>query len=217
MQPLTEEEKSFHLNLRRGKPPCEHEKTNYQNIEHHLSFEGKKVLDIGCGHGYLLSKIMDKNDVVGVDFIPDNPRKIKKKVVNLDTTKIPFKSGTFDVVICSNTLEHITRPLFVLKQINSLLKKGGKAVIVVPNEYTLRNRIDFTLGKPLISHQIDSFGHKYIAGVKQWRSFISLVFPDFKIELYNQRERGIVGKTSDLLSIIFSTINKEQIGFIVKK
>lgn len=212
-----EEEQSFHLNLRRNKQPYEHEEANYNNIRHHLAFEGKKVLDIGCGHGLLLSRIMEKNDVYGVDFIPDNPYKIKKKVVDLEKERLPFRKETFDVIVCSNVLEHITKPLSILRQIDLLLKKGGKTIIVVPNEYTLRNRVDVVLGKPLVSHQIDSFGHKYMAGVNQWRSFISLVFPRYKMELYKQRERGIVGKVSDLLSPLFPTVNKDQIGFIVEK
>src|SRR3989338_3090970 len=108
----TDENYSFHLNLRKGKETNEHENINFENIKHHLGFTGKKVLDIGCGHGFLLSKLKDKNEAYGIDYIKENPHDIRKKVVDLEKDSLPFRDKFFDIVICSNVLEHITRPLF---------------------------------------------------------------------------------------------------------
>jgi len=217
MKVATDAEESFHLNLRKAKPAYEHEEVNFRMLEPFLQFTEKRVLDIGCGQGYVVSRLQRSNDAVGVDIIPDNPYKIKKKALDLDCQKIPFKNNSFDVIICSNLLEHITRPFFVLNQIRGLLKKGGTAIIALPNEYTLRNKVDFLLGKPLVSHQIDSFGHKYIAGIDQWTHFIVKVFPHYERLLRDQRENGIVGKLSKIAGIFFPFVGKEQVIFVVQK
>ncbi|MBI4021213.1 MAG: class I SAM-dependent methyltransferase [Candidatus Aenigmarchaeota archaeon] len=213
----TDEEWSFHLNLRKNRPAYEHEQANYSLLRHLLAFSGKRVLDVGCGQGYLLSKLRKDNVIAGVDYIPDNPYRIPKKVVDLDRDRLPFRPRSFDVIICSNVLEHITRPLHVLQQVKTCLAPGGMAIIALPNEYTLRNKVDFVLGKPLVSHQIDAFGHKYIAGIGQWTALVAQVFPRFRRELRPQRERGIVGMASRLLSPMFPSLNTEQIIFIAER
>lgn len=217
MAKLTEEELSFHLNLRRDRPPQEQERANYENIRHLLAFSGKKVLDVGCGHGYLLSRLAAHNQVVGVDYIRDNPHGVPKRVADLDHERLPFRPASFDVIICSNVLEHLTRPLFVLRQIRTLLRPGGEAIIVLPNEYTLRNKVDLVLGRPLVSHQIDAFGHKYVAGVRQWSSFVRLVFPEARLEVKPPRERGLVGKASRLLAPLFPHLHAEQLIFVASR
>lgn len=58
----------------------------------------------------------------------------KKKYPNLtlqvaDAHKIPYKSGFFDVVICTEVLEHVENPSKVLQEIKRVMKKNGIAII----------------------------------------------------------------------------------------
>lgn len=49
-----------------------------------------------------------------------------------DITEIPVESGFFDVVLCTEVLEHVPRPVDALKELVRILKPGGKIILTVP-------------------------------------------------------------------------------------
>lgn len=61
----------------------------------------------------------------------------KQPDVQSDATHIPFQTGCFDVVICSELLEHIRQPVEVLYQTHRVLRKGGTLLICVPFLYRI--------------------------------------------------------------------------------
>ena len=97
-----------------------------------------RVLEIGSGHGFFL-EIMKTNgfDIIGYD-ISKEKRKYSKKITDVPVydininEKIPA-DNKFDIVVLFHTLEHITEPITLLKNIKKLLKPKGKILIEVPN------------------------------------------------------------------------------------
>jgi 2-polyprenyl-3-methyl-5-hydroxy-6-metoxy-1,4-benzoquinol methylase len=94
---------------------------------------GKRVLDVPCGMGWGSSLIEGAALVVGMDL---DPAAVKEasiryprvgKFVCADMTRLPFASGTFDVVTCLEGIEHIpesaARP-FVAEAARVLLQDG---------------------------------------------------------------------------------------------
>jgi ubiquinone/menaquinone biosynthesis C-methylase UbiE len=54
--------------------------------------------------------------------------------VDLESTPIPVADGTFDYVLCSEVIEHMEiDPMFMLSEINRVLKFGGCLVMTTPN------------------------------------------------------------------------------------
>lgn len=49
-----------------------------------------------------------------------------------DITNIPQPSSTFDVVLCSEVLEHLPDPVKALAEFSRLLKPGGKLILTAP-------------------------------------------------------------------------------------
>ncbi len=104
------------------------------------------VLDIGCGRGHfgLLLKSFGKN-YVGVD-IP-NPVKIcverglEAYAVDVEKEKLPFKSNSFDMVLCLEVIEHFNNTDFLLSEIRRVIKNKGFLVISTPNAYVPSWRI----------------------------------------------------------------------------
>lgn len=100
------------------------------------------ILDVGCGDGfylYLLSKIDPTFKLTGVDIninaLASAKENLKGKKVNLirgDVLKLPFPKGTFDKIIASEVLEHVSDDLSALREINRVLKKEGVFVLSVP-------------------------------------------------------------------------------------
>ena len=85
-------------------------------------------LDAGCAEGYylkLLAKLCDNIDgsyAVGFDIARNYLHKAKKKVPNAllshgDVHKLPFKNDFFDLVLCSEVLEHVLYPELAFKEL----------------------------------------------------------------------------------------------------
>jgi ubiquinone/menaquinone biosynthesis C-methylase UbiE len=50
----------------------------------------------------------------------------------IDLHKLPYVSENFDLVIHSDTLEHVEKPLIALSQVYRVLKKGGMTIFTTP-------------------------------------------------------------------------------------
>lgn len=104
--------------------------------------KNKKVLEIGCSHGYM-SKILREElncYVVGVE-IDEESYNISKNICNrtilgsIEEQNLleSLNSEEFDVIIFADVLEHLNNPDMVLRQVKNCLKPSGEIVISIPN------------------------------------------------------------------------------------
>ena len=109
--------------------------TQFKIILNYLSkIKGGKILDIGCGYGWLLS-VLNKNKWkrYGVEINYDC-HKIAKKNMDFifdDINKV--KNNTFDVVTLIHVIEHIKNPIKFLQIIKKKLRKNGVLIIETPD------------------------------------------------------------------------------------
>lgn len=116
-----------------------------------LNWKNKTVLDVGCGTG-LMADVIAKagaKKVIGIDFSPDAIAAAKKEHShpNLDyrVENIKKHRGNYDIVISLGTLEHMDKPLEILKLIKKHVNPGGAIVITSPNWSNPRGHILQTL------------------------------------------------------------------------
>lgn len=108
---------------------------------------GDRILDAGCGIGrHMWEFYRDRSvHVVGIDMNWEDLRKAKYTLnsmdhgaggswltANADVTRLPFKDEAFDVVICSEVLEHIPDNHAAVKELVRVLKPGKELVVSVP-------------------------------------------------------------------------------------
>ena len=108
---------------------------------------GTRVLDAGCGAGRHVCEAFRRQDVTvaGVDLKWDDLLKTRNflslmkegnsgkwAVAQANIAKLPFADGFFDVVICSEVLEHIDDDAGAISELMRVLKPGGDLVITVP-------------------------------------------------------------------------------------
>lgn len=96
-------------------------------------FTNKEVIDVGCGHGLMTSKIGEISKLsIGVELSKSvesayqNNRNEKAWYIQGDLQFLPFKDSTFDVLYCSGVIHHTNNMELSLLLIESLIKKGGK-------------------------------------------------------------------------------------------
>ncbi len=109
------------------------------------------ILDVGCGNGYQIAPFVKRNKVYGLDISEANIRKATAKGIKAQLhdveEPIPFEDNFFDVVVCSEILEHLFFPENALKECYRVLKKSGLFIVTIPNLYCLRNRISMMMGR----------------------------------------------------------------------
>lgn len=111
----------------------------------------EKTLEIGLGEGLFASRVSgqrenEETSYIGIDFSREGVKianeKIKKKdfyFLTADGLHLPFKSCQFDVVVCSEVVEHVTEKRRLLMEINRVLKLPGYLILTTPNLSSLVN------------------------------------------------------------------------------
>ena len=111
---------------------------------------GCRILDIGCGTGRHTSAAfqLEKITVIGADRNINDLCEAGDRIqlherlgehgggrwglAAADITGLPFKNNVFDLVICSEVLEHIARDDIAASEIIRVLKPGHTLVVSVP-------------------------------------------------------------------------------------
>jgi 2-polyprenyl-3-methyl-5-hydroxy-6-metoxy-1,4-benzoquinol methylase len=117
---------------------------------------GKTILDAGCGAGYVSILIAERGaKVLSFDIYKPAVEEFKKKVRDRENLKIrsfvgcidniPLKSESVDSVVCTEVLEYVPDIHAALKELNRVIRKGGKMIVTFPNE-SLRKLIYPMLG-----------------------------------------------------------------------
>jgi ubiquinone/menaquinone biosynthesis C-methylase UbiE len=103
---------------------------------------GKRVLEIGCGTGYLTQILKEEykaTKVTGIDISPKSIEKAEELYPNnkfevMRGEKLTFDDESFDVVISIQTIEHIKNYSQHLKEVYRVLKDKGIYLIETPNK-----------------------------------------------------------------------------------
>lgn len=100
----------------------------------------QKVLDAGCGTGWFSKAAAERGAQVtsmyiGPKLLEQVKKKCKSKRVVGSVMDMPFKASSFDVVISSEVIEHVTHPNKALKEFFRVLKPGGTLIVTTPNRF----------------------------------------------------------------------------------
>jgi ubiquinone/menaquinone biosynthesis C-methylase UbiE len=96
------------------------------------------TLDVGCGTG-LITRHLNGNHIVALDINHWAVKRVKLhasdkvQCVAGDIESLPLASDTFDMVICTDVLEHLPNPDRALKEILRVMKTGAILIGEVPS------------------------------------------------------------------------------------
>ncbi|MEC4813516.1 MAG: class I SAM-dependent methyltransferase [Scytonema sp. PMC 1069.18] len=121
---------------------------------------GMIVGDIGCGEQPLRQLIEScGGKYVGVDVVQNLQGTVE---IVADISAIPLPDETFDVIICTEVLEHSFEPHKALQELSRLLKPSGAILITTPFCYPLHEiPYDFSRITPFyIQYWLPKLGFK---------------------------------------------------------
>ena len=111
--------------------------------------DGQRLLDLGCGEGRhsILAYLHAKVSVVALDISHEDLSTAVTRLADFEDAdddarrmlpcqasglNLPFADHTFDVIVCSEVLEHVPDYQRVLAEIRRVLKPGGQLAVSVP-------------------------------------------------------------------------------------
>jgi len=118
-----------------------------------------RILDVGCGDGFATSVAARRNDVhhfVGLDWSAPSLAQAAARGVTvvragLDAP-LPVRSGSVDVVIMSEVIEHLVDTDSAVEEAHRVLRPGGSLLLSTPNLAAWYNRGLLVLGiQPVFS------------------------------------------------------------------
>lgn len=137
-------------------------------------------LDVGCGAGYAVAKAAALGlAATGVDSHPgecgvrdfERPN-IPGQIVRAEAESLPFAEESFDVVHCAYVLEHVCDRNRCLAEMRRVLRREGRAIILVPTAAMAFLRI---LSLYLFCTHVAL--RVFLTGSRTWRRFREILVP----------------------------------------
>ncbi len=139
-----------------------------------------KVIDLGCGNGTLLEKLIKEKNITGegielsesgVEVCKVKGLKVLKGKID---EKLPFADNTFDYSVCNVTIQMVMYPEVLLSEMKRISKYQ---IISFPNFAHYKNRIDLLLKgrmpKPMLfGYKWYSTGHIHQLSIKDFYELV---------------------------------------------
>ena len=138
------------------------------------------VIDLGCGNGSLLEKLIREKNVSGegIELSSSGVEVCKKKGLKVIQgridEKLPFANNSFDYSICNVTIQMVMYPEVLLREMKRISKYQ---IVSFPNFAHYKNRIDLLLKgrmpKPMLfGYKWYSTGHIHQLSIKDFYELI---------------------------------------------
>ncbi len=179
-----------------------------------------KLLEIGAGSRVIKNLIPKNITYHSLDFGKEHTYQF-----NLDDGNFPIKNVVYDIIVCTETLEHVMYPHRIMNEMLRVAKKDAIFFISQPNEYNFLQRIYYLMAKkPAITDEtyriVEKHQHIHRPRVEDIIKFISTYLRIEKIwYIWQSRQSGhgkfkaaariidkFIGKLAYLLPSLFSRL-----------
>lgn len=101
---------------------------------------GLKILDVGCGSGWLSRELAQYGSVTATDLSARAIESLKQKHPSItwiggDFISIDLPDDHFDIVTCLETIAHVPDQMKFARRIAKVIRRGGTLLLTTQNEY----------------------------------------------------------------------------------
>lgn len=156
------------------------------------SLEPSKIIDVGCGLGFLLSAIDDKHEKFGLEiskYASEFARKYATVFVE-PLEVLNLKSDSFDVVISHHVIEHVDSPESFLTEINRILTDDGLLILSTPDFNSVCAKLFKANYRMLFDKtHVNLFSYESLKRMLYDFGFdvVDVEFPYFETEYFNEK------------------------------
>ncbi|MGH1561548.1 class I SAM-dependent methyltransferase [Mumia sp. DW29H23] len=100
--------------------------------------EGRRLLDVGCGAGWLTDRLRAYGEVVGIDLADEVVARTRERLPDVtliagDFLQVDLPDESFDVIVSCEVLSHVADQRAFVDRCHRLLKPGGFLMIATQN------------------------------------------------------------------------------------
>jgi len=143
--------------------------------------QGSLVLEIGSGPGHVADMLSKAGaSVTGVDFSPEMVEVAQNRYPNIpfkhaDAEDLPFEAESFDAVVANFVVHHLARPDTVFREVNRVLKPGGRFAFAVWGAAGEQSSIAAFFGAVMAHHDLEELPHGPLFGVTEMNIYEPLL------------------------------------------
>jgi len=173
-------------------------------------FDGKRVLDIGCGDGTYTCELFDLArpvSVHGVDPAEEAIALARTKTGARAVTfaaasayNLPFAAHSFDIACIRGVLHHLDRPQAALRE---ALRVADAIVVIEPNGYNLALKVIEKVSPYHVAHEEKSYAPRHLdrwvleqgghVAQRQWIGLVPFFCPDWMARALKRAEPLVEG------------------------
>lgn len=107
-------------------------------VARHARQRGRRlrILDVACATGMSFRFLSQYGDIRGIDISEETIRLCKTRgidrIVRCDAMKLPFRDGSFDLVLALDALEHFPDDALAIREIRRVARPDALVLVTVP-------------------------------------------------------------------------------------
>ncbi len=133
----------------------------YRSISRFANSASGRMIDVGCGSGPY-KNLFQYDEYVGLEYDTPIARAKKQADAYYTGTQLPFGDKSFDIILCTQVLEHVFEPDRLLTELNRIARPGAKLMLTVPFVWDEHEQ-------PYDFARYSSFGLKALLGRNSWK------------------------------------------------
>ncbi|MDF1538558.1 MAG: methionine biosynthesis protein MetW [Candidatus Thorarchaeota archaeon] len=191
----------------------------FQSIRELLPKSFVTALDIGCGDGTTL-RLLERETGVRGEGVDVSLTAVERAIalgvsasVHDADSPFSFEDSSFDLIICSEVLEHLKYPHICIAEMKRILKLDGVIIISIPNLGFIKRRLRLLVGR----NPFDSYEYHLSEHLHHWtnRSFRAIMV-DFGFDVDKMLPIRTTGLKNSMVSI-WPALFSDYLFYLIRK